>query len=97
MKGAPNLEALSAQRRQAPIGLRIRRLYLSNRDIREGRSEFRVFNRPKDVMRRRGSESGDFICPIVTSTKGAPNPEALIGPKTSCADGAPNPETLFSQ
>ncbi|KAL7238151.1 hypothetical protein ACSBR2_004286 [Camellia fascicularis] len=37
-KGALNQEALSAQRRHAPRGLRIRRL-LANRDIHEGRSE----------------------------------------------------------
>ncbi|KAL7166113.1 hypothetical protein ACSBR2_036900 [Camellia fascicularis] len=36
-----------------------------------------------------------LIWPVVISTKGAPNPEAFFGPKTTCADGAPNPETLI--
>ncbi|KAL7242997.1 hypothetical protein ACSBR1_015413 [Camellia fascicularis] len=77
-KGALNPEALSAQRRHVPMGLRIWRLYLANLDIHGGRSESGVFNRPKDVMRRLGSESGDFVWPIVISMKSTPNPEALI-------------------
>ncbi|KAL7242995.1 hypothetical protein ACSBR1_015411 [Camellia fascicularis] len=79
------------------MGLRIRRLYLANHDIHEGRSESGVFNRPKDVMCRWGSECRDFIWPIVISTKGALNPGDLIGPKMSCADGAPNLESLFGE
>ncbi|KAL7212796.1 hypothetical protein ACSBR2_015473 [Camellia fascicularis] len=46
-KGAPNPEALSAQRRHAPMGLQIRRLYLANHDIHEGRSESGGFIGPK--------------------------------------------------
>ncbi|KAL7219445.1 hypothetical protein ACSBR2_012489 [Camellia fascicularis] len=38
-KGASNPEALLAQRRHASRGLRIRRLFVANRDIHEGRSE----------------------------------------------------------
>ncbi|KAL7167478.1 hypothetical protein ACSBR2_038022 [Camellia fascicularis] len=45
-KGAPNPEALSAQRRHATRGLRIRRLYLANRDIHKGRSELGGFIGP---------------------------------------------------
>ncbi|KAL7242996.1 hypothetical protein ACSBR1_015412 [Camellia fascicularis] len=47
MNGAPTPEALSAQRRHAPMGLRIRNLYLANRDIHEGRSESGGFIGPK--------------------------------------------------
>ncbi|KAL7168335.1 hypothetical protein ACSBR2_038721 [Camellia fascicularis] len=38
-KGAPNPDALLAQRRHVSRGLRIRRLYLADRDIHEGSSE----------------------------------------------------------
>ncbi|KAL7257287.1 hypothetical protein ACSBR1_003567 [Camellia fascicularis] len=46
-KGAPNPEALSAQRRHVPMGLRIRRLYLAIRDIHERRSKSGGFIGPK--------------------------------------------------
>ncbi|KAL7198779.1 hypothetical protein ACSBR2_021142 [Camellia fascicularis] len=46
-KGALNPESLSAQRRHAPMGLQIRRLYLASRDIYEGRSESGGFIGPK--------------------------------------------------
>ncbi|KAL7241186.1 hypothetical protein ACSBR2_006752 [Camellia fascicularis] len=46
-KGALNPEALSSQRRHTPMGLRIRSLYLANRDIHKGRSDSGCFISPK--------------------------------------------------
>ncbi|KAL7199281.1 hypothetical protein ACSBR2_021548 [Camellia fascicularis] len=75
-KGTPNSEALSAQRHHAPMGLRIRRLYLANRDIHQGCSEFGGFIGPKASCAD-GAPNLKIIWPIVISTKGALNPEAL--------------------
>ncbi|KAL7255371.1 hypothetical protein ACSBR1_009514 [Camellia fascicularis] len=57
-KGAPNLEALSAQRCHAPKGLRIRRLIGQSRYPQRALRIRRLY-RPNDVMRRRGSEFRD--------------------------------------
>ncbi|KAL7198780.1 hypothetical protein ACSBR2_021143 [Camellia fascicularis] len=96
MKGIPNPEALSAQMRHAPMGLRIRRLYLPSHDIHDWRSEFGGFIGPKASCAD-GAPNPRLYLASRDIHDWRSESGGFIGPKASCADGAPNPATLFGQ
>ncbi|KAL7213900.1 hypothetical protein ACSBR1_026347 [Camellia fascicularis] len=58
-------------------------VYLANRDIHEGRSESGDLIGPKVSCTRGRSESGDLIGPKMSCTRGALNPESIWSIVTS--------------